>query len=197
MEQIKTAYQELQEVRSELSKASLKKTGKNNYQGFEYFELKDFLPTATELFKKHDLTPVFNIELSTEGIEYATLDIFYKGSEKITFKAPTARPNNNNPIQGLGAMITYMRRYLYLMALDIVENDIVDSQDQNEVKKNAVKYATDSQVEKIIANGKLIASELNELNIKTKNDCKTLSIEKASELCKLIEERKVNNNGTN
>ena len=46
MEQIKTAYQELQEVRFELSKASLKKTGKNNYQGFEYFELKDFLPTA-------------------------------------------------------------------------------------------------------------------------------------------------------
>lgn len=197
MEQIKTAYQELQEVRFELSKASLKKTGKNNYQDFEYFELKDFLPTATDLFKKHDLTPVFNVELSPEGIEYAILDVFYKGSEKITFKAPTARPNNNNPIQGLGAMITYMRRYLYLMALDIVENDIVDSQDQNEVKKNAVKYATDSQVEKIIANGKLIASELNELNIKTKNDCKTLSIEKASELCKLIEERKVNNNGTN
>ena len=197
MEQIKTAYQELQEVRFELSKASLKKTGKNNYQGFEYFELKDFLPTATDLFKKHDLTPVFNVELSPEGIEYAILDVFYKGSEKITFKAPTARPNGKNPIQDLGAMITYMRRYLYLMALDIVENDIVDSQDQNEVKKNAVKYATDFQVEKIIANGKLIASELNELNIKTKNDCKTLSIEKASELCKLIEERKVNNNGTN
>lgn len=192
MEQIKTAYQELQEVRFELSKASLKKTGKNNYQGFEYFELKDFLPTATDLFKKHDLTPVFNVELSPEGIEYAILDVFYKGSEKITFKAPTARPNGKNPIQDLGAMITYMRRYLYLMALDIV-----DSQDQNEVKKNAVKYATDFQVEKIIANGKLIASELNELNIKTKNDCKTLSIEKASELCKLIEERKVNNNGTN
>ena len=197
MEQIKTAYQELQEVRFELSKASLKKTGKNNYHGFEYFELKDFLPTATDLFKKHDLTPVFNVELSPEGVEYAILDVFYKGSEKITFKAPTARPNNNNPIQDLGAMITYMRRYLYLMALDIVENDIVDSQDQNEVKKNAIKYATDFQVEKIIANGKLIASELNELNIKTKNDCKTLSIEKASELCKLIEERKVNNNGTN
>lgn len=197
MDQIKTAYQELQEVRSELSKASLKKTGKNEYQNFEYFELKDFLPTATELFKKHDLTPVFNIELSPEGVEYAILDIFYKGSEKITFKTPTARPNSNNPIQGLGAMITYMRRYLYLMALDIVENDIVDSQDQNEVKKTSIKYATDFQVEKIIANGKLIADELKELNIKTKNSCKTLPIEKASELCKLIEERKVNNNGTN
>lgn len=197
MEQIKTAYQELQEVRFELSKASLKKTGKNNYQGFEYFELKDFLPTATELFRKHDLTPVFNIEISPEGVEYAILDIFYKGSEKITFKAPTARSNGKNPIQDLGAMITYMKRYVYIMALEIAENDIVDSQDQNEVKKNAVKYATDFQVEKIIANGKLIASELNELNIKIKNDCKTLSIEKASELCELIEERKVNNNGTN
>lgn len=197
MDQIKTAYQELQEVRSELSKASLKKTGKNEYQNFEYFELKDFLPTATELFKKHDLTPVFNIELSPEGVEYAILDIFYKGSEKITFKAPTARPNSNNPIQGLGAMITYMRRYLYLMALDIVENDIVDSQDQNEVKKNAIKYATDLQIEKIIANGRLISKELEELNIKTKNSCKTLPIEKASELCKLIEERKGENNGTN
>lgn len=192
MDQIKTAYQELQEVRSELSKASLKKTGKNNFQGFEYFELKDFLPTATELFKKHDLTPVFNIELSPEGVEYAILDIFYKGSEKITFKAPTARPNGKNPIQDLGAMITYMKRYVYIMALEIAENDIVDGQDQNEVKKTSIKYATDFQVEKIIANGKLISKELEELNIKTKNSCKTLPIEKASDLCKLIDERKTN-----
>ena len=81
------------------------------------------------------------------------------------------------------------------MALDIVENDIVDSQDQNEVKKNAIKYATDFQVEKIIANGKLISKELEELNIKTKNSCKTLPIEKASDLCKLIDERKANASG--
>lgn len=197
MEQIKTAYQELQEVRSELSKAGLKKTGKNNFQGFEYFELKDFLPTATELFKKHDLTPVFNIELSPEGVEYAILDIFYKGSEKITFKAPTARPNGKNPIQDLGAMITYMKRYVYIMALEIAENDVVASQGQNDVEKTYIKYATDFQVEKIIANGKLIADELEELNVKTKNSCKTLPIEKASELCKLIEERRGKNNGTN
>lgn len=192
MESIKTIYEELQAVRLELSKASLKKTGKNNFQSFEYFELKDFLPTATELFNKHGLTPVFNIEITPEGVEYAVLDIYYKG-EKVTFKSPTARPSGSNPIQSLGAMITYMRRYLYLMALDIVENDIVDAQDQNEIKKSAITYATDFQVQKIIENGKMIAQELSDLKIKSKNSCKTLPIEKASELCKLIDERKATN----
>ena len=196
-ETIKDIYQELQKVRFELSKASLKKTGKNKYAGFEYFELADFLPKATELFMTHGLTPIFRIEFDSLGVEYAYLTII-KGNEQVMFKAPTANPRSSektpNPIQELGSKITYMRRYLYLMALDIVENDQVDATIGQEKETNS-ESCTPGQIATIKANGKLIASELEQLGIKTPNDIQTLSKVKASELISLIKERQTNEQG--
>lgn len=183
----KNLHELLQEVRYELSKVEMKKSGHNSHLNFDYFELKDFVPTATKLFYERGITPMFNISVSN-GMEYAILDLYRKG-ETITFSSPTAEPSGSNPIQSLGAKITYMRRYLYLMALDLVENDIVDAQDKTEP---TVKYATKFQVNKILENGKVIADLLSELNIKTKNDLQALTMEKASELCKAIEERTKN-----
>lgn len=184
-------YDLLQKVRVELQNANLSKSGKNKFQNFDYFELKDFVPTSTKLFAKYNLTPIFNIEVGQDGVEYAVLDIIKGDSanEKIRFKTPTAEPSGNNPIQQLGAKITYLRRYLYLIALDIVENDLVDGADQNETKKSAVKYATPFQVEKIFENGKLIKDLLEANNVKSKNDIKGLTLEKASEICTELEKR--------
>lgn len=191
----KDIYQELQEVRYELSKANLKKTGKNKFAGFEYFELGDFLPKATELFKNHGLTPIFRIEIDELATEYAYLTII-KGHEQVMFKAPTANPRSNekspNPIQELGSKITYMRRYLYLMALDIIENDEVDATIGQAQKDNTTEMCTPGQIATIKANGKLIADKLQELEIKTTNDIQSLSKSKASELISLIKERQNN-----
>ena len=190
----KNIFDLLQNVRVELAEANLTKSGKNKFQNFDYFELKDFVPTATKLFKKYGLTPIFNIEVGQDGVEYAVLDIVKGDStnEKIRFKSPTAEPSGNNPIQQLGAKITYLRRYLYLIALDIVENDAVDGADQNETRRSAVKYATPFQIERIFNEGKIIKDLLEQNNIKSKNDIKSLTLEKASELCAEIDKR---NNG--
>ena len=51
-----SVYKKLQDVRVELQKTPLKKSGKNKHIGFEYFELGDFLPTVQELFLKHWLS---------------------------------------------------------------------------------------------------------------------------------------------
>lgn len=183
----KNLHELLQEVRYEISKTEMKKSGHNAHLKFDYFELKDFVPIATKLFNDRGITPLFNITISN-GIEYAVLDLYHKG-ETITFSVPTAEPSGNNPIQNLGAKITYMRRYLYQLCLDLVENDIVDAQDKTEP---VTKFATKFQVNKILENGKVIADLLSELNIKTKNDLQALTMEKASELCKAIEERTKN-----
>ena len=179
----KNVYELLQEVRYELTKVEINKSGFNKHLNFNYFELKDFLPTATKLFAERNLTPVFNIEVDNNGIEYAYLEII-KGAEKIMFKVPTANAQNNNPIQGLGSKITYLRRYLYLIALDLVENDIVDAENPDEKK---VKFASKVQVDKILTNGKLIGDTLKELGVKTKNDVESLTMDKASELCAEID----------
>ena len=179
-------YQKLQKVRLEISKSNLKKSGKNSHLGFSYFELEDFLPKATELFDKYGLCPIFRIEVEPSGIEYAYMTII-DGNEQVIFKIPTAEPTGNNPIQMLGSKETYCRRYLYLAVLDLVENDGVEpSLDSN--KK--VEFATPGQIATIKTNGKLIAKELSEANVKTENDIRALTKVKAKEFIDLIETRK-------
>ena len=180
----KSIFELLQEVRNVLSNTEIKKSGYNAFAKFNYFELKDFLSISTKLFNERGICPVFNIELDSNGIEYARLDLI-KGMELITFRTPTAEPSGNNPIQNLGAKITYLRRYLYLMALDLVENDVVDAQEP--VKEDPVVYATPLQVEEILNNKDLIMDLLKERGIKSKNDIKKLTLDEADEIINAIE----------
>lgn len=143
----KTIYELLQEVRYELSKEDLKKSGKNKHLNFDYFELKDFTPAAVRLFFEKGLCPIFSITYDQNGIEVAVLKIV-KGAESITFTTPTDNPANMSGIQALGAKITYLRRYLYMMALDLVENDVVDASIE-ENKTPVERKATPAQIEMI------------------------------------------------
>ena len=127
-------YKKLQLARVTVQSAGLKKTGFNKYSNYYYFQLEDFLPTATSAFKTVGITPLFNLGRSSDenGIEhqFATLTLIDndKPEDAVAFTAPYAEANNSsNPIQNLGSSITYLRRYLYMMALDLSETDIVDS----------------------------------------------------------------------
>lgn len=179
-----TIYQLLQEVRNELlNKTELKKSGRGNTgkREYPYFELADFLPKATELFNERGICPIFSISFDSNGIEMATLRLF-KGSETITFTMPTAESvTSSNPIQNQGSKITYLRRYLYMMCLDLVENDIVDATNNEEVVNKSVedKKATAKQVEMIrsLYDEENISKILEYYNIETLED---LSLKDAS-----------------
>lgn len=117
-------YLKLQQVRVELQKTPIKKSGQNNFTKFHYFELADFLPTVNELFLKYKLTDVFS--LYTDRAELVIYDA--ESQQSITFTSATAPAEMKSvtPIQMKGAENTYMRRYLLLNALNIVENDVLD-----------------------------------------------------------------------
>jgi len=117
-------YQKIQKVRVELQDMKLKKSGQN--QNFTYYELSDLLPAINELCLKHGLFTKFDITVK-RGVEMATLNIM-EGDDKVIFSTPTAQVElpRGQAIQGLGAKITYMRRYMLITAFEIVENDMVD-----------------------------------------------------------------------
>ena len=138
-------YGKLAKCRVDLQNSKIKKSGKNKFAGFDYFELADFLPTANEIFEKNGLCPIFNIY----G-DKAVLNIFNseKPEEVITFQSAIAKLELKgcNEIQALGGTITYMRRYLYINALEIVENDSFDAViGQPEGKPKVVKIAEKTQ----------------------------------------------------
>ena len=118
-------FEKLQKARIELQNKKLKKTGKNGYSGFTYYELADFLPQVNQIFYDLKLCSNFSIEneqarLTVTDWEDNTKEVFTSPIEDLELKGCTK-------IQALGGVHTYMKRYLYLNALEIVESDMLDA----------------------------------------------------------------------
>lgn len=132
-------YQKLAIARAELGNRPLKKSGFNKFSGFFYFELSDFISEITKIFKDLNLVSVFKITANELGIETAYMNIVNADNpaEIIEFEASTAEANvkGASTIQILGAKHTYMRRYLWLEAMEIAENDAQDAQDKSKEEK--------------------------------------------------------------
>ena len=124
-----TVYRKLQAARHELSKTNLKKTGHNKFGGWHYYELGDFMPTVHKLFDAVGLCGVV-----TFG-EMAMLTIYdTEDGSSVQFFSPIVYAENSKgqAIQVLGSTHTYLRRYLWLLAMEITESDQIDSQQQEE-----------------------------------------------------------------
>ena len=119
-------YQKLNAAREEFHRAKLNKSGLNKFAGYKYFELADFIIPALEIFKRHGLTSVI-----TFGTEVAHLTIVDndKPEDRIIISSPmsTAALKGCHEVQNLGAVQTYLRRYLWGAALEIVEHDALDA----------------------------------------------------------------------
>lgn len=127
-------YQKLQAARVELQKKNIKKSGKNNYSNFTYFELKDFIPPVNEIFLNIGLSSNFSIQ---DGIATLCITNTDDLEEFVLFTSPIAEAplKGCTPIQSVGAVHTYMKRYLYLNALEITEDDILDKEAGNIANK--------------------------------------------------------------
>ena len=115
----------LQECRVELQNKKLKKSGENKFAKFKYYELTDFLPTVNQMFLEKGLFSNFSIfDNKAQLIITDTED-----NDEQIFSSPIADAELKGctPIQSLGAVHTYMKRYLYLNALEIVESDALDA----------------------------------------------------------------------
>ena len=128
-------------VRQKLAKARLyflnckvAKSGKNMHLEFKYFELEDIVPVAIRIFANVGLTSFTDFNGETASMTVLNTD--NPEEPGITFTLPY-RENKpiisnqgkevTNPMQALGASTTYLRRYLWMMALDITEPDEVDA----------------------------------------------------------------------
>lgn len=132
-------------IRVKLQNAKLKKSGKNKFAGFDYFELADFLPKLNELMLEEKINDRFYIK-----DDLATLEL-QKGEEVniytmpfVLFETPLNWKENKltgeieqvksmQDIQYLGALNTYYKRYLYLNAFGITDGEVIDSMNNDEV----------------------------------------------------------------
>lgn len=136
-------YSKIMKVRKEFSETTVKKSGKNEFQNFSYLELSDFVPIAIKLCEENGLYTHINIGTITNK-EYATMTVINvdNSEEKVVYslELPCISKEGafNNKIQDIGKMETYIRRYLYMLFLDIAVADSVDSED-NRPKRTSRK----------------------------------------------------------
>lgn len=126
-------YQKLLKARAMFLKADPKKSGKNMQLAFKYFELDDIVPIATKIFEDVGLISLVSFEDEQAVMSILNID---NPEEHVSFTAPfkpiepivsNAGKQVTNEMQALGSSITYMRRYLYMIALDICEPDGIDA----------------------------------------------------------------------
>lgn len=146
--ELKGVKAKLQTARVALMSTNLKKSGKNDFAHFDFFQLKDFLPETQKIFTKLGLTSQYtimprviaNIEKIDNGVtikEPIIRDIArlvvkdMESDEEMLFEmeaAPVQIGNNTkqNIYQAAGGRSTYYKRYLYRDALEIEEDDESD-----------------------------------------------------------------------
>lgn len=127
-------YQKLNLARELFLNTDVQKSGKNMHLSFKYFELDDIVPVATRIFNQIGIIGIANF---TDTVATLTIINTSNPEDTIFFTAPfnqlkpivsNAGKQATNEMQALGSSITYMRRYLYMMALDICESDSIDSE---------------------------------------------------------------------
>lgn len=120
-----SVYKKLQEARILLQNTKLSKSGKNKFAGYEYFELGDFLPQIQQICNKVGLCGLVSFTATDAYLVIHETE----GDGFVTFTSPmsSASLKGCHDVQNLGAVQTYLRRYLWTNAFEIVEHDALDA----------------------------------------------------------------------
>lgn len=141
-------YEKMQNARAQLKSTQMKPSGFNNYSKYTYFELADFQPKLIDI--------CLNLKLCTkicftENLATLTIINSENPEEKIDFTSPMSHASLKgcHEVQNLGAVQTYIKRYLYTNAFDITEHDALDST-MNPKNPNVEKYITYSKASELM-----------------------------------------------
>lgn len=148
---INSVMKKLQKSRVDWQSKPRKKSGFNKFQNFKYFVLKDILPTVNEIFNKNGLYSQYNLTK-----DYAELIITDSSTgDYLIYKIPVQKLDNPT-MQNIGAINTYSKRYLYMNALEIEEDeDELDSQDLDKPVKKESKEELIKKISEALGEAKL------------------------------------------
>lgn len=124
--QTSNVFSKLLEARKRFLDAGIKKNGVNRYAEYKYFTLDDIIPVKQEIFRDLGLADVISFNSDRAILIVYNVD---NPEEKIEFDSQLAEDESmiKNPIQKVGAIQTYVRRYLYMLMLDIIESDGIEA----------------------------------------------------------------------
>ena len=138
-------FEKLNKARVMFQEANVKKSGQNKYAGYTYFELNDILPICNKICNEIKAVCVLNFTESVATLQFIDCE---KTDDVITFTSPMSEATLKgcHKVQNLGAVETYIKRYLYQNCFEIAENDALDSQPiQNNQTENTTNNSSKVQ----------------------------------------------------
>jgi hypothetical protein len=115
----------LSTARMKMHASNPTKSGENKFAGYHYFELGDFMPATLAAFDEVGLCGI--VSFTTEIATLEIVDTETGASLTITSPMSEATLKGCHPVQNLGAVETYQRRYLWSAVMELTESDALDS----------------------------------------------------------------------
>jgi hypothetical protein len=179
-------------ARLELQGRKLNKSGHNKFAGYKYFELGDFLPSIQEIFAQQGLCGVVSYLPDVAVLTITDMD----DGTYIHVNSPmsSAALKGCHEVQNLGAVQTYLRRYLWVTAMEIVEHDALDATTGSETTnaKQPFKPATKADITPVAQAPKVLAGKEGEWQLKVVEDADgnwAGAVKAATEVCLGIAEK--------
>lgn len=151
-----TVFEKLNEARLRFQNAGVKKSGHNKFAGYTYYELADILPFINQIANELKFCCVVNFTPELATLDFCDLE----GDGRIQFTSPMSNASLKgcHEVQNLGAVETYIKRYLYQNCFEIVEADALDgvmdpNNSENEVEsliaqvRSKMSTMTDEQLD--------------------------------------------------
>ena len=171
-----TIFEKLNEARLRFQNAGIQKSGNNKFANYTYYELSDILPFINQIANELKFTCVVNFTPDLATLDFVDLE----GDGKITFTSPmsTASLKGCHEVQNLGAVETYIKRYLYQNCFEIVESDFLDGT-MNPAEKTGGVTDVDALIKQVEARMNTFNDAqldyankaIKQRNIKMLNDC--------------------------
>ena len=152
-----SVHKKLMQVRVDLARKGLQRSGHNKFAGYKYFELGDFIPQAMDLFLKNDLCGV--VSYTAQEATLVITDV--EDGTCIVIHSPmaTAALKGAHDIQNLGAVESYQRRYLWMTALELTETDPIDSAPPIDIPKKDIPKPIVKSDEEVVKEEKAVKTE--------------------------------------
>ena len=155
MENKLNIYQKIQAVKCEILKKNLKKSWKNAFAKFDYYELSDIMPAIINECNESWLYTHVTFSNDEAVLTIVNSD---NPAETVRFQSPMRDLELKwaNALQCLWWVQSYQRRYLYMMAFDISESDMFDAvswkEETKKEKKDETKWFNKEDFERLEKN---------------------------------------------
>ena len=174
-------YKKLQQARMDFRDKHVEARGRNDFNHFDYITLKDIVTEAIPILLENDLSIHHKFYLSPPLVELVDLETGYSEDFGSNFDGQVDGKNTNQRLQALGSTESYIRRYIYMQILDIVESDPdknfgkeekeakpnhrYSEKNKNIVPNDRVQQLSQQLIDELVAQGVETPSNRNKLEL--------------------------------